>query len=138
MTPTVSAGGFFLPIQAWAHFAAFASMHIGSGPGVVGLSGMQVQPFFPSRKVFIDPSACAWTIVAPCEIDDGAADIALATRIAMVGGRRWLTAFLGLRQISCRPVLIASRQSERHCGCRQQREFRMFHAVLLVSGGRAA
>jgi hypothetical protein len=32
-------------------------MHIGSGPGVAGLSGMQENPFFPSRKVRILPFA---------------------------------------------------------------------------------
>jgi hypothetical protein len=40
---------------------------------------MQVQPLLPSRRVFIEPSAWAWTIVALSEIAAGAADIALAT-----------------------------------------------------------
>jgi hypothetical protein len=30
-----------------------ASMHIGSGPGVVGLPGMQPKPFVPTRSVRI-------------------------------------------------------------------------------------
>src|SRR5690349_13568366 len=54
-------------------------MHIGSGPGVAGLSGMQVQPLLPSRRVAIDPSASACMMVASREMDSGAADIALAT-----------------------------------------------------------
>jgi len=77
--PTAPAGGVLWPIQASAHFIALASMHIGSGPGVAGLSGMQVQPLLPSRKVVIAPSAPAWTIVAPLAIEAGAAAIALWT-----------------------------------------------------------
>src|SRR5829696_1723329 len=77
ITPTVLAGGGLWPIQAIAHCAALASMHIGSWLGVAGLSGMHVQPFFPSRSVFIDPSALAITTVASPAIDLGAADMAL-------------------------------------------------------------
>src|SRR5688572_32807284 len=77
ITPTVLAGGAFLPIQAIAHSPALASMHIGSGPGVTGLSGMQVQPLEPSRRVFIAPSAPAWTMAALPEMDSGAAAMAL-------------------------------------------------------------
>jgi hypothetical protein len=54
-------------------------MHIGSGPGVAGLSGMQVQPFLPARKVAIVPSAFGSTIAASWAIEAGAADIALST-----------------------------------------------------------
>src|ERR1043165_8351606 len=78
MKPTLPAGGALWPIQAPAHSIAFLSMHIGSGPGVVGLSGMQVQPFLPSRRVFIAPSGCASTIVASPETEAGAAAIALS------------------------------------------------------------
>ena len=76
--------------QASTHLPALASKHIGSGPGVVGLSGMQVQPLLPLRKVFIVPSALAWTIVALPEIDAGAADRALADRIGLIGAARRL------------------------------------------------
>src|SRR5688500_11247924 len=79
ITPTVLAGGVFLPIHAIAHSTAFASMHIGSGPGVTGLSGMHVQPFDTSRRVFIAPSAPAWTMVALPEMDSGPDAIALLT-----------------------------------------------------------
>src|SRR4051812_18025331 len=78
MRPGTPSVGGFLPIQAAAQAPAFLSMHIGSGPGVVGLSGMQVQPLWPSRSVFIDPSACAATIVASLETERGAAAIALS------------------------------------------------------------
>src|SRR6476660_5016479 len=54
-------------------------MHIGSGPGVSGASGMQVQPFLPWRTVVILPSAPTVTIDASWAIDAGAADSALAT-----------------------------------------------------------
>src|SRR5262245_42058466 len=53
-------------------------MHIGSGPGVSGLSAMQVKPFFPGLTVRILPSACIATTVAPSETLAGAAVIALA------------------------------------------------------------
>src|SRR5688500_743760 len=86
ITPTVFAGGVFLPIHAIAHWPALASMHIGSGPGVTGLSGMQVQPLDPSRRVFIAPSAPAWTMAALPEMESGAAAMALWT------GSLWSTA----------------------------------------------
>src|SRR5271169_3481415 len=52
-------------------------MHMGSGPGVAGLSGMQVNPFVPSRNVRIWPSAPIATIVAFALTFLGAARIAL-------------------------------------------------------------
>src|SRR2546423_3982451 len=61
---------------------AFVSRHIGSGPGVVGLSGMHVTAFVPLRRVRIEPSAPMATIVAPFETLAGAAFIALAMRLA--------------------------------------------------------
>jgi len=39
---------------------------------------MQVQPLLPSRNIFIDPSAWAWTTVALAETDPGAAASALS------------------------------------------------------------
>src|SRR5687768_14771873 len=57
-------------------------MHIGSGPGVAGLSGMQVKPLLPLRRVFIVPSGLAATIVAFLATASGAADIALVIRSA--------------------------------------------------------
>src|SRR4051812_43405791 len=76
--PTAPAGGSLWAIHACAHFRPLASMHIGSRPGVCGLSGMQVQPLLPWRSVFIEPSACGWMIVALADTDDGAAAIAFA------------------------------------------------------------
>src|SRR3954467_7554890 len=84
MRPGTPSVGGFLPIQAPAQAPAFLSMHIGSGPGVVGLSGMQVQPLWPSRRVFIEPSACAWTMAASLEREAGAAAIALS-----IGSKGW-------------------------------------------------
>src|SRR5690349_7439778 len=77
MNPTLPAGGVLCPTHAIAHSIAFLSMHIGSGPGVAGLSGMQVKPFLPSRSMRILPSASITTMLAPCDTLAGAADIAL-------------------------------------------------------------
>src|SRR5690348_17924935 len=79
MTPTAPCGGGLWWIQASAHFIAFASMHMGSGPGVAGLSGMQVQPLLPLRSTFELPFASTVTIDALWAIDEGAADSALWT-----------------------------------------------------------
>src|SRR5438309_12113074 len=84
MKPTLPAGGVLCPIHACAHAIAFVSRHIGSGPGVVGLSGMHVNAFVPLRRVRIEPSAPMATIVAPFETLAGAAFIALAMRLASV------------------------------------------------------
>src|SRR5579884_48674 len=78
MTPGTPSGGGLWPISACTHLAAFASMHIGSGPGVCGSSGMHVHPFFPGRSVFIAPEASAAMIVASRASAAGAADSALA------------------------------------------------------------
>src|SRR5258707_6167549 len=80
ITPGVPSGGGLWCIQASAHLAALASMHIGSGPGVSGASGMQVQPFLPWRRVVALPPASIVTIEASWAIDAGAADSALAIR----------------------------------------------------------
>src|SRR5438270_5071444 len=79
MTPGVSAGGALWPSIACTHFAALASKHIGCVPGVLGSSGMQVQPFLPARTCFIAPLASATIIAALSAIAAGAADSALAT-----------------------------------------------------------
>jgi hypothetical protein len=52
-------------------------MHIGSGPGVVGLSGKHVNPLLPWRKVRIVPSLSMVTIVADALTLPGAAFMAL-------------------------------------------------------------
>ena len=57
---------------------ALASMHMGSGPGVAGLSGMQVNALVPRRRVRIVPSASMETMVAEAATADGAARIALS------------------------------------------------------------
>src|SRR4051794_39872763 len=80
--PTVFAGGVPWLIQAIAQAVAFASMHIGSGPGVVGLSAMQVKPLLPRRTVRIAPWAPIATMVASRATAAGAADIALRIKAA--------------------------------------------------------
>src|SRR5436190_13051856 len=89
MKPTLSAGGSLWPIHASAHLSALASMHIGSAPGVLGLSGMQVQPFLPLRRTFIVPSGWAATIVASLAIAAGAATMALS-----IGSLGWVAVVL--------------------------------------------
>src|SRR3954447_2291037 len=79
MTPGVPLGGGLWWTHASAHLPALASKHIGSGPGVSGASGMQVQPFLPARTCFIAPLASTVTTAASCASDAGAADSALAT-----------------------------------------------------------
>src|SRR3989344_5949707 len=86
MKPTFPGVGFLCPTHAWTQSMAFLSMHMGSGPGVAGLSGMQVKPFFPSRSVRILPSASMATMVAPFETFAGAADMALAIICLSVDG----------------------------------------------------
>ncbi|MNP64426.1 hypothetical protein D3C76_1599200 [compost metagenome] len=78
MKPILPLGGISWLIQAWAQAIAAASMHMGSGPGVAGLSGMQVKPLPPSRRVRILPSAPMATMVAPAPTLTGAAAMALA------------------------------------------------------------
>src|ERR1700752_304198 len=60
-------------------------MHIGSGPGVAGLSGMQVNLLVPLRTVRILPPSSMPTIVACLPTLGGAADSALAMSCASVG-----------------------------------------------------
>src|SRR5690348_3599247 len=75
--PTLSAGWVWA-MYARFHSQAFGSAHMGSGPGVAGSSGMQVQPLVPCFKVRILPSAAMTTTVASRAMDGGAADWALA------------------------------------------------------------
>src|SRR4029078_1327306 len=56
--PTLPFGGSFLLIQAMTHSSELASPHQGSSPGVAGSFGMHQKPLFPSRNVFMEPSAC--------------------------------------------------------------------------------
>src|SRR5437660_12764531 len=77
MKPTLFFGGSFLFSQASTHSIAFRSTHIGSGPGVLGLSAMQVNWLLPWRTTRILPSEPTSMIVAPCPIAGGAADMAL-------------------------------------------------------------
>src|SRR5579883_2400811 len=77
MNPILFGGGLW-PIHAAAHSHALGSMHIGSSPGDVGSSGMQVHPFVPLRKLRMLPSGAIATIVACPAIAAGAADMALA------------------------------------------------------------
>src|SRR6185369_9534618 len=79
ISPTLPAGGGWWPIQALAHSRALASMHIGSGPGVVGLSAMQVKPLVPLRTTRIAPLASTSMTVDLAPTAAGAADMALAT-----------------------------------------------------------
>src|SRR5690348_4066807 len=85
MKPTLPLAGVLCPIHAPAHSNAFLSMHIGSGPGVAGESGMQVQPLRPSRKVRILPSVPTATMVASFATAAGAARWALAINWASLG-----------------------------------------------------
>src|SRR3954447_1163752 len=78
ISPTEPSGGGLCATQAATHLPALASKHIGSGPGVSGASGMQVQPLFPLRSSFIAPLGSTVTTDALCAMDAGAADSALA------------------------------------------------------------
>src|SRR5689334_21736631 len=69
-------GGCFFSIAS-IHSMPLASVHIGSGPGVAGLSGRQVKPFVPARSSFIDPSAPMSMIAALLPTASGAALMAL-------------------------------------------------------------
>src|SRR5918993_1703991 len=77
MKPILFAGGVCFVSHACTHAMAFSSPHIGSGPGVAGLSAIQVKLLVPLRTVRILPSADASITVASLPIADGAADIAL-------------------------------------------------------------
>jgi hypothetical protein len=76
MNPTLPCGGFFWAARAIAQAMAFLSRHIGSLPGELELSGMQVNPFLASRTVRIVPADIS-TIVALAATLPGVADSAL-------------------------------------------------------------
>src|SRR4051812_16793340 len=110
MRPTVLAGGVPWLIKAPTQVIPFASMHIGSGPGVTGLSAMQVKPLLPRRTVRIWPLAPMATMVAPRDTDGGAAAMALRIRAASpprAAWRPWLNAV----PASMRAVAPANRKS---------------------------
>src|SRR4051794_38629852 len=73
MTP---ADGGVLPMHALAHCMPPSSRHIGSLPGVFGLSGMQVKLFLPLRKVCICILSSMAMMVASLATAFGAADMA--------------------------------------------------------------
>src|SRR5467141_4093454 len=77
MKPTLFFDGSFLFSQASTHSIAFRSAHIGSGPGVLGLSAMQVNWLLPWRTTRIFPSEPTSMMVASFPIACGAADMAL-------------------------------------------------------------
>src|SRR5258706_2410125 len=85
MSPTFPPGGVAWVNMAWTQSIAALSMHIGSGPGVLGASGMQVKPFVPGRSERIVPSAAAAMTAACLETPAGAAGSALLVECATVG-----------------------------------------------------
>src|SRR5262245_54550103 len=82
----LSLGGSECDIHACAHSMPFLSRHMGSAPGVVGMSGMHVQPFVPARSVRISIFSFMVTMAALALIASGAADMALLTMSSSVAG----------------------------------------------------
>ena len=80
MKATRPLAGAWWFIQAIAQSRPAASIHMGSGPGVVGLSGIQVNPFDPLRKVTLLPSGSIATTVAASATALGAASNARRIR----------------------------------------------------------
>src|SRR5215207_965313 len=78
MKPTLPGAGGLCAMRAWMNSMEFLSMHMGSGPGVLGASGMQVNPLLPLRTVRMVPSELMTTMVAPWLTLAGAAAVALA------------------------------------------------------------
>src|ERR1700692_1345856 len=72
---------------------AFLSMHMGSGPGVAGLSGIHVNSLVPLRSVRILPWASIVTMVAFLATPAGAALMALFIRSASLGAGFLSSAF---------------------------------------------
>src|SRR5690349_9774051 len=70
-------GGSFFARYAISQSMAFLSMHIGSGPGVAGLSPMQVNSLLPGRTVRMAPLASMATMVASAATLAGPARMAL-------------------------------------------------------------
>src|SRR5258708_7299826 len=85
MHPTLPTVGDGWVTHACTQSMAFLSMHMGSGPGVAGLSGMQVNPLLPLRSVRILPSASIATMEAFLATLAGAALMALLMRSASLG-----------------------------------------------------
>src|SRR6476660_8565995 len=77
INPTLFRGGAFFLIHASTHCMALRSAHIGSGPGVFGLSAIHVKLLVPFRTTRIFPSAPMSITVASLLIVGGAADVAL-------------------------------------------------------------
>src|SRR5450631_2273743 len=85
INPTFPAGGVLWFRYASIQSPAFLSQHMGSGPGVSGLSGMQVKPLVPLRSVRIAPLSPGATMAAFSATFFGAAFIALAINSSSVG-----------------------------------------------------
>src|SRR5436853_2910618 len=85
MRPVFPAGGVWWCRYASIHAPAFLSQHIGSGPGVSGLSGMQVKPLLPLRSVRIPPFGSGAKMLASSATFLGAAFMALAISSSSVG-----------------------------------------------------
>src|SRR5882724_2959920 len=83
--PTFPAGGVLWLRYASIQSPAFLSQHIGSGPGVSGLSGIQVKPLVPLRSVRIPALGSGTTMVAFSATFLGAAFVALAISSSSVG-----------------------------------------------------
>src|SRR5258708_22418275 len=78
MKPTLPAAGGLWATRAFNPSRELASPHIGSGPGVAGLSAMQVKPLLPLRTTRIAPLALRSTMVASLAMAAGAACMAVA------------------------------------------------------------
>src|SRR6202035_2510876 len=92
MNPTLPTVGEMWLAHACTQSMAFLSIHMGSGPGVAGLSGMQVNPLVPLRSVRILPASIV-TMVAFLATLAGAALMALLIRSASLGAGFFSSAF---------------------------------------------
>ncbi len=97
MKPALPCGGGLWAAMAIIQPMAFASAHIGSGPGVEGSSGMQVKPLEPRRTERIEPSGFIIATSASLPMEGGAASRALvisaASPVGTEGGREAAAAF---------------------------------------------
>src|SRR3979490_1200697 len=84
MSPTLPPSGVAWVIRAWPQLIEVLSRHIGSGPGVLGSSGMQVKALVPERNVRMPPVASMATPAAGFATPEGAADRALLINCASV------------------------------------------------------
>src|SRR2546430_2727275 len=85
MNPIFPPGGVWGGRYASIHPPAFLSQHIGSGPGVSGLSGIHVKPLLPLRSVRIPPFGSGATMVAFSATFLGPAFMAPAISSSSVG-----------------------------------------------------